>query len=185
MSKIRFADGIPHRDTSIKILYPEDLMDKKCGGCTRCQQRRRGIGYHCTMQPYDVTISPEDRACVKWWDAEEQKRIEQQRQQDIENRRKQLWEMYAHKEPVKLPLVFDGFGNIPECPICGEMPYDLDQCHWCGQRFIKDSEIEQYAKGKTKKMQCINCGTEVIANISSYNGHMSYACDKCGCKVME
>lgn len=36
----------------------------------------------------------------------------------------------------------DGYGMIPECPICGEMPYSTEQCYWCGQRFVQDEEVE-------------------------------------------
>lgn len=81
--------------------------------------------------------------------------------QDEENRRKELWNIYSKREPINLPIVNDGYGIIPECPICGEMPYSTKQCHWCGQRFIQD---------KT----CFLCGRKVIANVSKYNGHIDY-----------
>lgn len=32
------------------------------------------------------------------------------------------------------------FGE-PVCPRCGEMPYSLDQCVFCGQRFIDEAEV--------------------------------------------
>ena len=51
MSEIKFSDGMPERARrSSTSIYPEELMDKKCGGCMRCQSRKRKgeTGYHCT-----------------------------------------------------------------------------------------------------------------------------------------
>jgi len=56
MSKIKFSDGIPERKERYMnndiFRYPEELLDKKCGGCVRCQLRDHGDkgGYHCTMR---------------------------------------------------------------------------------------------------------------------------------------
>ena len=42
-SKIRFSDGIPKRPAVVfEIIYPEELLDKKCGGCVRCELRDHG-----------------------------------------------------------------------------------------------------------------------------------------------
>ena len=49
----------------------------------------------------------------------------------------------ALRKPVNLEWV-DGlnmFGELspqsdPKCPHCGEMPYSLEQCQFCGQRFL-------------------------------------------------
>ena len=68
MSEIRFSDGIPDRREELpKIIYPEELLDKKCGGCVRCGLRKRQYkgkigGYHCSMQEYEKDIYPEDPA---------------------------------------------------------------------------------------------------------------------------
>lgn len=56
----------------------------------------------------------------------------------------------------KTPNHNDGYGMIPECPICGEMPYSTKQCHWCGQRFIQDKEVEEYEKPLTKEVTCFH-----------------------------
>ena len=53
----------------------------------------------------------------------------------------------AKREPVPL-LWVDGLNaagelvprSEPQCPYCGEMPYSLCQCVFCGQRFIKEEE---------------------------------------------
>ena len=104
--------------------------------------------------------------------------------QDEENRRKELWNIYSKREPIKLPIVNDGYGMIPECPICGEMPYSTEQCHWCGQRFIQDEEVKEYAKPLTKEVTCFSCGRKVTASVSKYNGHISYHC-QCGTSFIE
>ena len=52
MSEIKFSEGIPERrDYFSRIIYPEELLDKKCGGCVRCELRDNRIkeknsGYH-------------------------------------------------------------------------------------------------------------------------------------------
>lgn len=187
MSEIKFSDGIPKRERrSSTSIYPEELLDKKCGGCVRCQSRKRKgeTGYHCTTQPYTKDISPEDKACVIYWDKEEEEKYKALIAQDEENRRKELWNIYSKREPIKLPIINDGYGIIPECPICGEMPYSTKQCHWCGQRFIQDKEVEEYEKPMTKEVTCFSCGRKVIANVSKYNGHISYHC-QCGTNFIE
>ena len=42
MSEIKFSDGIPERERrSSTSIYPEELLDKKCGGCVRCELRKK------------------------------------------------------------------------------------------------------------------------------------------------
>ena len=189
--KIRFSEGIPKREHFYnEIIYPEEIADKRCGGCMRCQERdnlrgKDDVGLHCTMQNYWHDINADDKACVHYWDREREERIKAQEAEDIENRRKELWTIYADKEPVKLPIEYDGYGNIPICPICGEMPYSTEQCHWCGQRFIQDEDIKEYNKPWTEEKECPNCGAKVTVYKSKYNGHRHYHCDKCGCLMME
>lgn len=74
---------------------------------------------------------------------------------------------------------------IPKCPVCGEMPYSTEQCHWCGQKFVQDEEVEEYSKPKIIKGKCFGCGSDVDIRVSKYNGHKSYYCDKCGMSIME
>ena len=58
----------------------------------------------------------------------------------------------ALRKPVRIRWV-DGLtpcGDIapksdPECPYCGEMPYSLEQCQFCGQRFIQEDEQDDAA----------------------------------------
>ena len=189
MSEIKFSDGIEKiKEDYNKIIYPEELLDKKCAGCVRCEKRnsygRKKYGYHCMMQNYDIDIDPTDKACVHWWNKEEHERIERLNDEAQENRRKELWKIYAKKDPIKLPIVNDGYGMIPECPICGEMPYSTEQCYWCDQRFVQDEEVEEYATPQTINGICFNCGADVVIHVSKYNGHKSYHCNKCGCSIM-
>lgn len=74
---------------------------------------------------------------------------------------------------------------IPKCPVCGEMPYSTEQCHWCGQHFLQDEEIKKYAEPKIQKGSCPNCGAPIDIHISSYNGHKYFHCDACKMTVME
>lgn len=51
-------------------------------------------------------------------------------------------------------------------------------------RFIQDKEVEEYEKPLTKEVTCFSCGRKVIANVSKYNGHISYHC-QCGTNFIE
>lgn len=191
-----FSKGIKRIDEFSRednVIYPEEIIGKKCGECVRCKKRdhaykgKKAEGYHCTMQKHDNDITPDDKACVYWWDKARHEEVERLNKEAEENRRKELWAIYAEKEPVKLPIVFDGYGNIPECPVCGEMPYSTEQCHWCGQRFIQDAEIEEYNKPDKGTMDCFQCGGKGTVEFvrSKYNGHKHGECKKCGMRFME
>lgn len=191
MSEIHFSDGIPKREERVLdgnvFIYPADIIGKTCGGCLRCSKRKRKgeTGHHCSMRNYDIDIDPDGQACVSYWDREEHEILEKQRAEDTEKRRKELWAIYAEREPVKLLIVYDGYGNIPECPVCGEMPYNTEQCHWCGQRFIQDEEIEEYNKPSGYPEKCKNCDRMGTVYRSKYNGHRHFHCENCGMSWME
>lgn len=185
MSKIKFEDGIPERP-DITQPIPDEYKTETCNGCVRCRDGTpKKPGWHCTMQGPDIVISPENNACKNFWNKKRQEELRTLHELDVENRRKELWAIYAKKEPVKLPIVHDGYGYIPQCPICGEMPYSMEQCHWCGQRFIRDKKIKEYEKPLTENGTCPNCGAEITIHISRYNGHKSYHCEKCGSTIMQ
>lgn len=174
-----------------EIVYPEELMDKKCGGCVRCELadicRDKGEEpyFHCCLQSYKKHISPRDRACVQYWDREEKAERDRKIAEKREKEREERWAINSKKAPIKLPIVHDGFGMIPECPTCGEMPYSTEQCHFCGQRFIQDEKVEEYTKPLQVTEKCLVCGADVVCNVSRYNGHKSYRCSKCGTVMME
>lgn len=190
MREVNFDDyEKPDHYFPLKTFSEEELKGKNCGGCKRCKKRNHSYngkskGFHCTMQYYDVDILQTNQACEHYWDREKFEKAEKEIVEATENRRKELWAIYSEKEPVKLPIVNDGYGMIPECPVCGEMPYSTEQCHWCGQRFVQDEEVKEYSEPLTKEMECLDCGKKVIANISKYNGHFSYHCKNCGCHAM-
>ena len=52
MSEIKFSDGMPVRERrSSTSIYPEELLDKKCGGCkmrAKKKKRRNRISLHNT-----------------------------------------------------------------------------------------------------------------------------------------
>lgn len=191
--EVYFAEGIPDRESERrkKLTYPEEIIDKKCGGCVRCRPKildgGKVTGFHCTKLPYDRDIHQEDKACTDYWDRAEDQRLKILHDKDVEERRQYLWSIYANREPIKLPISYDGFGYIPQCPICGEMPYSTTQCHWCGQRFIQDKEIEEYATPITGHMDCFSCGGKGTVEYmqSKYNGHKRGHCTKCGTTFIE
>ena len=190
-----FDAGVPdsteRRNSDDVFIYPEEIINKTCGGCVRCEKRDHAYhgtpaeGWHCTMRGYDIDITPEHRACVDYWDRAEREHAEKEHEDAVEKRRAELWAVYAQREPVKLPIVEDYGGRIPQCPVCGEMPYSTEQCHWCGQRFIQDEEVTEYAAPKTIEWMCSNCGTLGRASISKYNGHKSFKCENCGFAFIE
>ncbi len=195
--EVDFGAGVPERterkNHGETFIYPEELIGKTCGGCVRFTSNNDGFShgdcdinaYHCSMRGWKLPIHAEDKACVDYWDRAEYERSEREHEDAIERRRQELWAVYAEKEPVKLPIVNDGYGIIPKCPICGEMPYDTEQCHWCGQHFIQDEELAEYTKPETRPYKCLTCGTLGELVISKYNGHKSFRCEKCGASFME
>ena len=195
--EVDFGAGVPERterrNRDDTYIYPEEICDKKCGGCMRFTSNDDGFprgdydinGYHCSMRGWKLPINAEDKACIDYWDRAEHERSEREHEEAVERRRHELWAVYAEKDPIKLPIMADGYGWAPYCPICGEMTYSTEQCHWCGQRFIQDEEVTEYATPKTIDWKCSQCGTLGKAHISRYNGHKSFRCEKCGMAFME
>lgn len=92
-------------------------------------------------------------------------------------------------EPVQLWWTedYDG-GRIPECPSCGQMPYSLERCIFCGQKFLPDALTEELSKPPEEvRMDCPSCGGEntLVGARARSNGHFHGRCTACGCVVME
>lgn len=82
---------------------------------------------------------------------------------------------------------YDG-GTFPECPSCGEMPYSLERCVFCGQRFLPDAIVEEWSKPPEAVYEdCPACGGKgtLIGTRARCNGHFHGHCTVCGCAVME
>ena len=158
----------------------------KCGGCVSFEERwreeERGT-FHCCRQNYKIDKYPDDDACDQYWDREEYEKEEQKKAEETERKRQEMWAIHADNPPVKLPIVFDGYGMIPMCPTCGDMPYSTEQCHWCGQKFIQDEEVEEYNKPNKVILTCPFCGGEMEGVRSKYNGHLHVTCKKCGAEI--
>lgn len=184
---MRFSDGLSDR----KPVWASagEYWNHTCGECVRCEERDFGKpGYHCTMQSYNIDIDPKGCACSDFWDKAAQDELDRQHQDDIEKRRNELWAVYAEKPPIKLEFEFDGYGTIPKCPACGEMPYSTEQCYWCGQRYIQDLEVEAYCDpGPEIRLDCPSCGGHetLVGRRAKYNGHFHGQCEKCGAVVVE
>lgn len=92
-------------------------------------------------------------------------------------------------EPVQLRWTedYDG-GRVPECPSCGNMPYSLERCIFCGQRFLPDALTKEWSKPPEEvRMDCPSCGGEntLVGARARSNGHFHGRCTACGCVVME
>jgi len=93
-------------------------------------------------------------------------------------------------EPVRISWRWEyGGGRFPECPSCGEMPYDLERCIFCGQQFIQDDPaLREYARPPEEiRMDCPFCGAKdaMVGVRAKSNGHFHGHCELCGVRVME
>lgn len=155
-----------------------------CQECVRFRQRPDGV-CKCTDIHKPHPINPDDAACKNYWDRKIHDAYEKAEFERHEAERLAAIEKGKLNPPVELPIVFDGYGEIPMCPNCNNPPYDMEQCQCCGQRFLPSKAIEEYSKPLTEEMLCFNCGAPVTAYKSRYNGHRNYSCAKCGCCMME
>ena len=48
----------------------------------------------------------------------------------------------GRKAPVRVGWEESYGGMWPVCPSCGEMPYSTDRCVFCGQKFIREDNME-------------------------------------------
>lgn len=162
----------------------------KCGGCCRFEERDMrpsDTGYHCTMQDYSLDIDSKEEACFWYWDRMEQEKIDRAESERNEKSRKEKWKQNKDNPPVKLPIIFDGYGRIPMCPVCGDMPYSTEQCYWCGQRFLQGEETKEYSTPSPEEtIVCFVCGQKtMVGRRSKYNGHFSGKCTNCGAVMKE
>lgn len=95
----------------------------------------------------------------------------------------------GRKDPIKINWETGYGGTWPQCPACGEMPYDTERCTFCGQRFIQDDpELQEYMKPtEDERMDCPMCGGHgtMVGTRARSNGHFHGHCEKCGCRIME
>lgn len=92
-------------------------------------------------------------------------------------------------EPVNLIWENDYDGGVfPKCPSCGEMPYDLHTCFFCGQRFLNDEIVEEWEKPPVAiEMDCPVCGAKnaMVGVRAKNNGHFHGKCENCGARIIE
>ena len=92
-------------------------------------------------------------------------------------------------EPVHIRWVVDCDGSkIPECPSCGEMPYSVKRCTFCGQKFLTDAIADAWNEPlEEERMDCLVCGGKgtIVGTRAKSNGHFHGRCTACGCLVME
>ena len=90
--------------------------------------------------------------------------------------------------PMQIRWV-EGYAGIePQCPSCGEMPYSLERCTFCGQKFLPDPITEEWKKPPEEvRMDCICCGGhDTMVGIRLWlNGHFHGRCEACGVEMHE
>lgn len=78
-------------------------------------------------------------------------------------------------EPVHIRWAEDYWsGRYPECPSCGNMPYSLERCVFCGQRFLPGALTEEWSKPPEEvRMDCPSCGgkSTMVGARARSNGH--------------
>lgn len=168
----------------LKVAGFIDRKDHTCKECVRFRQKNDGV-CKCTSIKNPNTINPDDAACRDYWDKSIYEAHEKAWKEEQERERLAAIEKGKLNPPVELPIVFDGYGEIPICPNCNNPPYNYEQCQCCGQRFLPSKDIEIYRKPLTEEMTCFNCGNPVTAIKSRYNGHRHFKCEKCGCAFIE
>lgn len=182
----KFSDGLPRRQVTYRV-DADLLQGKTCKTCSRCINlyEHGGAGYIC--RSWQEGQGPDSPACRRYEGREWVEDQEHLHEKEVAIRQMQLWSIYAKKPPRKLPIVFDGYGKVPLCPVCGKMPVKTDQCHWCGQRFIRDEELEEYLKQDEVAMDCPTCGRKgTMRGVRSlYNGHFHGQCKVCGAVMMQ
>lgn len=132
---------------------------KRCGSCFRCREAASIVGFwniskkprkdvplHCSNACSPECHSVKQKACEWWeprwyWNAEHYVRY-------FSHSVRRWWDEHLRvplgrlRKPVPLEWVdcLNAGGQLvrqgePQCPYCGEMPYSLEQCVFCGQRF--------------------------------------------------
>ena len=79
-------------------------------------------------------------------------------------------------------------GRFPECPSCGEMPYSVDQCVFCGQKFLADPIAEEWKKPPEEvRIDCPICGGKktTVGFQARSNGHFHGRCVACEIVMFE
>ena len=137
-----------------------------CVGCVRCHKKYDGT-YYCQMIGMGE-ISPNEKHCEENWDSAlfEKSRKDYEDHQEAER----IAQIEANKDkpPVEIgwgveyDYVTDSGVMVPECPVCHEMPYSLEECYFCGTKFIQDDPaLIEYkaANGATKEelSTCLKC----------------------------
>lgn len=89
-----------------------------------------------------------------------------------------------NKPPLPIEWVEEYGCKVPTCPACGDITDSVEQCPYCGQKFLPDDTVRE--RKKVSRMACLLCGTEhaLVITRDAYNGHIRGVCEACGAKMM-
>lgn len=77
---------------------------------------------------------------------------------------------------------------VPICPSCGETPYKVDCCIFCGQKFIQDARTREFAEPPEEtRIDCPYCHgiNTMVGYLSKLNGHFHGKCKECGSTMIQ
>lgn len=167
-----------------------------CGECHRftADPGRRPKPWCCACYGPEE-LEPDRKACKEYWDRAEQERQELEEAERREKERQETW--VKNRDNPPRPAVFKRdidyntgkpTGEMPFCPNCDELLYNLDRCYFCGQAILEDDHMQEWNQPpETVETDCIICGGKgtVTAVISRYNGHKHGRCSACGASFIE
>lgn len=162
--------------------------------CGECYRFSRHINGACSGM-YSPKVTADRKACKYYWDREQKLSDDQKEAARKEEERQKRWKETQDNPPR--PAIFKRdfnyqtgglTGEMPYCPNCDELLYDLDRCYFCGQQILRDEHLEEWAKPPEEhRMDCMTCGGKgtMVYTISDYNGHKRGICHQCGASFIE
>ena len=174
-----------------------------CKECVRFRGNKNSPQrYNCSShEREDSEVTETSPACSLYWDNEEYKAEKKREEEERAEKIRKLHEETKNNPPVKLQFVssYDYRTDKiiplsePECPYCGEMPYSLEECVFCGTKFLQeDADLVKYKEINTGKkqeiMKCQNCGHNTLrVSFFKQYGRWQVAhgeCSSCGLRYI-
>ena len=89
-----------------------------------------------------------------------------------------------NKPPLPIQWGEEYWARVPVCPACGDITDSLEQCKFCGQKFLPDEAVRE--RRKISRYDCLLCGGKktMVCTRVEYNGHLRGKCASCGAAIM-